>query len=223
MQYYGLFSVLIIKRINLKNDIMKKILFLAVAAMMATLSVNGQDAYADLKHEVAISTGAVSTSNVIDIFQIVAAVEQQDGVSYDLRNFHGPYSIEYFYRAKPWLGVGGMFIYGNGKIKASDTNSGGMIAETKGNYVSFLPAVKLDWVRRQYFGMYSKVALGATIRNVQLTRASYSRSDEAKTTAHLNGHVTLVGMDFGSPHFRGFGELGFGEQGVLLIGLRYKF
>ena len=202
---------------------MKKFLFLAVAAMMATLSVNGQDAYADLKHEVAISTGAVSTSNVIDIFQIVAELEQQDGVMYDFNSLHGPYSIEYFYRAKPWLGVGGMFIYGNGKIKASNMNSGGMIAETKCSYVSLLPAVKLDWVRRQYFGMYSKIALGATIRNEQLSRAGFSRSDEAKKRAHFNGHVTLVGMDFGSPHFRGCGELGFGEQGVLLIGLRYKF
>ena len=49
---------------------MKKILFLAVAAMMATLSVNGQDAYADLKHEVAISTGEVSTSNLSTSFRV---------------------------------------------------------------------------------------------------------------------------------------------------------
>ena len=205
---------------------MKKIILLAVVAIMATMSVNGQDAYADMKHEVAVSTGGFSTSNALDIYRLVSDVGQEEGIMYDLRKLRGPYSIEYFYRVKNWLGVGGMFVYGKGNMKASYLNKpieNTLIEELRCNYISLMPAVKLDWIRRQYFGMYSKVALGLTSRYQYVDYVNTTRGDEELRATHLNGQLTLVGMDFGSPHFRGFLDLGFGEQGVLLIGLRYKF
>ena len=82
--------------------------------------------------------------------------------------------------------------------------------------------MKLDWVRRQYFGMYSKLALGLTSRHQSMKGAGESRFEETNYL-HPNAHLTVVGMDFGSPHFRGFIDLGFGEQGIFSLGLRYKF
>ena len=35
--------------------------------------------------------------------------------------------------------------------------------------------------------------------------------------------ITPIGLDFGSTVFRGFLELGMGEQGIGVLGLRYKF
>ena len=203
---------------------MKKILFLAVAAMMATVSVNGQDAYADSKHEVAVSTGAVSTSNVVDVFRLFGGVTEAGGsASYKFTSLRGPYSIEYFYRVKEWIGVGGMLIYGKDHVTATEHEGITGIEKMKASYLSILPAAKFDWVRKQYFGMYSKLALGFTRRSEYVDFFDSSRGDEKRTSTHLNGHVTLLGLEAGSPHFRGFGELGFGEQGMLLIGLRYKF
>jgi len=63
--------------------------------------------------------------------------------------------------------------------------------------------------------MYSKLALGVLI-------GSDSGEPNDKTTAALGWQASAVGAEFGSS-FRGFVELGFGEQGILLAGLRYKF
>ena len=212
---------------------MKKVLFWAVAAMMATVSVCAQDAYVDQKHEVAVSTGAGSTSNVIDAFRMASDLAEmgiQGDMMYDTHRVHGPYSIEYFYRPRPWLGLGGMVVYGTGNMRVYSYHLDGkrLVEDAthesiKGNYLSVMPAVKLDWIRRQYFGMYTKVALGFTRRHVYVDYHNSPRGDEEKRATHLNGQLTLVGMDFGSPHFRGFLDFGLGEQGVVLLGLRYKF
>lgn len=211
---------------------MRKYLFVAVAAMMATvsISVSGQNIYADSKHEVGISSGFPSTSHIADLVRVINDVGRDDGVMYDASNLHS-FTLEYFYRVKEWLGVGGMLIYGTGNPVAteiadgtpiSEIKNGAKIAEMKNHYVSLMPTVKFDWIRRQYFGMYSKVGLGFTSRHEQTLYSHYTRSNEQASFLHLNGHLTLVGMDFGSPHFRGFFDLGFGEQGIILLGLRYK-
>jgi len=209
---------------------MRKYLFMAVAAMMATVSISGQNIYADSKHEVGISSGFPSTSHIADLGRMINDVGRDDGVMYSVNNSHS-FTLEYFYRVKEWLGVGGMLIYGTGNPVAteiadgtpiSEIKNGAKIAEMKNHYVSLMPTVKFDWIRRQYFGMYSKVGLGLTSRHEQTVYSHYTRSNEQASFIHLNGHLTLVGMDFGSPHFRGFFDLGFGEQGIILLGLRYK-
>jgi hypothetical protein len=37
------------------------------------------------------------------------------------------------------------------------------------------------------------------------------------------GQLTALGAEFGSQQLRGFAELGFGERGMITLGLRYKF
>ena len=39
----------------------------------------------------------------------------------------------------------------------------------------------------------------------------------------FNFQVSAIGAEFGNQSVRGFAELGFGELGVALIGVRYKF
>ena len=40
---------------------------------------------------------------------------------------------------------------------------------------------------------------------------------------HVNWQASLLGFEAGSPTIRAFAELGTGEQGIVLAGLRYKF
>ena len=204
---------------------MKKILFLAVVAMLATMSVNGQNAYADLKHEVSISTGALSTSYVIDAFTLFGDAFETGVVgdaNYNVSG-HGPFALEYYYRIKEWLGVGGMLVYRNNNIKTTEHDEDTSVKSLESSCFSLLPAAKLDWVRKQHFGMYSKFALGFTRRSEYIDYFDSTRGDEKRKYTHLNAQVTLLGLEAGGIHFRGFGELGFGEQGLLLVGLRYKF
>ena len=88
-----------------------------------------------------------------------------------------------------------------------------------------MPAVKMDWLRRKHFGMYSKVALGATLRTESTDYDDEHKEDEMKSESnvHINCQVSLLGIEAGTTRLRAFAELGFGEQGTGLVGLRYKF
>lgn len=201
---------------------MRKILLLAVAAMMATMSANAQTGYEDTKHEVAISLGAGSNSQIIDVFEEIGGAIV--GVSTDNEDFFGPISVEYFYHVKPWLGVGGIFAYGQMKEDVYlPGKRHGKDGENKNNYLTLMPAVKFDWVRKKYFGVYSKLAIGATLRHEKTDYDSADNKDYDNNDIHVNWQVSLLGIEAGSPQLRGFVELGTGEQGIGLIGLRYKF
>ena len=71
------------------------------------------------------------------------------------------------------------------------------------------------WFNREHLSLYSKVALGVIL-------GIDSGDDDNKTSASLGWQASLVGAEFGSA-FRGFIEVGCGEQGIILAGLRYKF
>lgn len=51
---------------------------------------------------------------------------------------------------------------------------------------------------------------------------SDSGTKDSDSKVVFNWQASLIGMEFGGA-FRGFVELGMGEQGIILGGLRYKF
>ena len=54
---------------------MKKIILIAVAAMMATMNVNAQD---DLKNEIGVFYGVESASNILSIYSTIFAAAAGD-------------------------------------------------------------------------------------------------------------------------------------------------
>ena len=198
---------------------MKKFLTMVVAAMMATGIANAQEGYDDTKHEVAVSAGILSTSQYLDVFE--AIINSIVGAQYKDGNFTGPLSAEYFYHAKNWLGVGGIFVFG--KDKQDMYVLGSKAGDLTHSYYTLMPAVKFDWLRLKNFGMYSKLGIGATLRSESLNSNTSSNDNDSSSDIHFNWQVSALGFEAGSPKIRAFLELGFGEQGVGLIGLRCKF
>lgn len=198
---------------------MKKILLMVVAAMMTTMSVNAQNGYDDTKHEVAISYGLYSNSQIIDVYEDMGCAIV--GSQFKNEKFFGPIGVEYFYHVKPWLGVGGVFTYGQNKQDVFFSND--KVGVSKNSYITVMPAVKFDWLRKNNFGMYSKLAVGATFRNEKFDRVDPSYSNYSENKVHLNWQASLLGIEAGSPTLRGFIELGVGEQGIILAGVRCKF
>ena len=198
---------------------MKKILVMVTVAMMTAMNVNAQNGYDDTKHEVAISLGGASNSQWIDVFEDLTTA-MFTGKLGD-RDFDGPFSAEYFYHVKNWLGVGGIFVYGRSTqdILESDRK----IGDANDNYLTLMPAVKFDWLRKKNFGMYSKLAFGATYRSEKIEYQNVKDKDYDESAFHVNWQVSLLGIEAGSPTLRGFVEVGTGEQGIGLIGVRYKF
>lgn len=200
---------------------MKKFLLLVVAAMMAATNVNAQTGYDDTKHEVAIGLGGISNSQWIDFLEDLTS-SLLSGGSLDERKYVGPFSAEYFYHAKNWLGVGGIFVYGH---SSQDILSSGKskIGECTNNYMTLMPAVKFDWLRKKNFGLYSKVGIGATLRKEKLDYTDKPEHNYNESQLHVNWQISALGIEAGLPTLRGFVEIGTGEQGLGLIGLRYKF
>ena len=192
---------------------------MAAVAMMAAMNVSAQNGYDETKHEVAISYGIDSNSQIIDAFETIGVALV--GAKLENDKFFGPISAEYFYHVKNWLGVGGILAYG---INKQDVyllgDKDGVI---KNSYLTLMPAVKFDWLRKKHFGMYSKLAVGATLRNEKYDSDDASTKDDSDSEVHVNWQASLLGIEAGGPTVRGFAELGFGEQGIVLVGMRYKF
>ena len=198
---------------------MKKFLVMAAVAMMTAMNVNAQNGYDETKHEVAISYGIDSNSQIIDAFENIGGALV--GAKFENEKFTGPISAEYFYHVKNWLGVGGILAYGQNKQDVYLL--GDKDGVSKNTYLTLMPAVKFDWLRKSHFGMYSKLAVGATLRNEKYDSVDASSKDDSDSEVHVNWQISLLGIEAGGPTIRGFLELGTGEQGIALIGVRYKF
>ena len=181
---------------------MKKMMMIA-AMLVASLSMNAQDD--DLKNEIGVYYGLGSAS---DIVSTVTTTISKAFSSSDQSGFWGPVGVEYYYHATPGVAVGAM-----ASIAGCKWGSDG---ECKTKYYTVMPAVKFNWLRKDHFGMYSGLAAGVMI-------VSDSGKGESESKAFFMGQLTALGAEFGGQQLRGFTELGFGERGMLTLGVRYKF
>ena len=120
---------------------MKKILLMAVVAMMTTMSVNAQSD--EPKHEVGVFYGIGSASDIISTY-IEAFSFSVGGQS----SFWGPIGAEYYYHISPVVGVGAIAEYANCEVDAKSSKDACDVT-----YLTFMPAVKFNWLRKKSFGM----------------------------------------------------------------------
>lgn len=186
---------------------MKRMMLMVVVAIMTTLTVNAQNE--DLKNEIGVAYGFGSNTDLIGSFYKGIFTGKQ-------LSYWGPVSVEYFRRvtSNNRLGVGAVFAVGGCKWDEDNANK-------KSTFYTFMPAVKYNWVNKNHFGLYSKFAAGFTIGS-DSGRASDTNGKDNKTSTSFNFQVTGIGVEAGGA-VRGFAELGFGEQGVALVGVRFKF
>lgn len=187
---------------------MKKVLFMLVV-LTATLAANAQPAY---RNEISIGTGTVATSDLQSIgYRLVRSIMN---LAADEENpvqtiNSGCNSAEYFYFLGDLVAVGGVAAYHNFSVAQADY-------KTTFTSYSLMPAIKLSWYSRDHFSSYSKLALGASLLHEV-------NDDEATNRVTFNGQITFLGVDAGWKRFRIFGEVGFGQQGLAAVGLRYRW
>lgn len=190
-----------------------------IAAMMFCNAMNVQ-AQEEAQNEVSVSYGGAGASTIGDGFgKIGTAFITLGSVSTKNEKEFGPLAVEYFHKVAPKLSVG---VIGTWVRVTGDEYFG---SEKHGDYTkniySILPAVKYQWLKKKNFGMYSKVGLGITFCNSKETVQSDNRSESSNETK-FGFQVSAVGIEVGSS-ICGFAEVGYGEQGMLLAGLRVKF
>ena len=199
---------------------MKKMMMMVAVALMTAMSVNAQ--CEDLKNELSLSYGLGSISQFGDglgegLSLIFTGTEYDDG------SILGPISVEYFrHMNNPRLAIGGFVSYS--KWDSDILERGGShdkVGERNRNYIAVMPAIKWYWTNKNSFGLYSKAAVGAAFLNSTEKAFATNKSKDDNGTYFLF-QASLLGAEFGK-QFRGFAELGVGEQGFLLAGIRYKF
>lgn len=177
----------------------------------------------ETQHEISLSYGVLPNSTWIDVLtDVIPAIF---GQKTDNNRYFGPLSLEYYYHTSHLIGVGGILIL---NTNSQDLYSSDVLESYRTrSYYTIMPSVKFNWLRKNKWGMYSKVALGATY--IQFHDKDYDQSGhktgDTETTNDFvfNFQASLLGVEAGGNHVRGFAELGIGEQGILLGGVRYKF
>ncbi len=175
-----------------------------------------------VRHEISVGGGYYSNSELLDLYTELVTMGFTGGyASYENEKFRNPLSIEYYYHVSPLIGVGAIAVYTHSK---KDIVYGGDIeGRTKSNYFTLMPAVKINWLRKNAWGLYSKVGLGASYRNEKMTSYDKSVSSKTENDVIFNFQATAIGVEAGSENYRGFMELGIGEQGVVNAGVRLRF
>ena len=200
---------------------MKKMMMMVAVALMTAMSVNAQNE--NLRHEISLSYGFGSVAQFGEGLGEGLALAIFSDTEYDDGFILGPISAEYFYHFNnPRLAIGGFVSYS--KWDSDIQKRGGnheKVGERNRNYWSVMPAIKWYWVNKNSFGLYSKGAVGAAFLNSTEKDFQTGKSEDDSST-HFMFQLSFIGAEFGK-QFRGFTELGIGEQGFLLAGVRYKF
>ena len=200
---------------------MKKILLMVVASIMATASVKAQNE--DLKHEIGVSYGLGVSCIGDGIGNAIGRGVWEIGVEgnkWTNDKQFGSLGIEYFYHLEnPKVAVGAIATYAQYGEDVVN-KSGAKLGDRVRRYISLMPSMKYYWVNKNTYGFYSKVAAGAML----LTEKSKKESagDHSDSSWYFMCQVSALGFEFGGK-FRGFIEVGAGEQGIVLGGLKYKF
>ena len=206
------------------SDTFMKIKFLLAAlAICAFVSVPAQAQDEDTRHEVAVSYGGIPNSIWIDAYTDI--IPAMFGEKHETKHRIGPIGLEYYYHTSPLIGVGAVAVFATSKQDClyHDIQTS---AITK-SFFSFMPSAKFNWLRKKNWGLYSKVAAGASY--AYFTDEDYDdngKKNGDKTISKdllFNFQASLIGVEAGSAHVRAFAEFGVGEQGIAFGGLRYKF
>lgn len=215
------------------------ILFCAIGSARAQ-----ETNYYETRHEVSLAVGGITTTEVLtglaDMTAIMVSATTtaifsggQVSSYYSFGNEHYIPTIvgEYYYHVSKVIGLGGFMAF-NGMNRdmylTTNNQSTGTTEKVKAgkasrNNLSFIPAVKFDWLRRKHVGLYSKLGFGVSLLFEHQKEDASGGTDSHSTSVIPNFQVTPLGFEAGSPEWRGFLELGLGEQGIISAGARYKF
>lgn len=137
----------------------------------------------------------------------------------DKDRYIGPLTLEYHYHVTPLIGVGVIGVYSNYKGVYTYGEDPQNINNT---YFTVMPSVKFNWLRRDNWGLYSKIALGYTYSKFKEDIEGKNTQKEESANS-MNFQVSAIGVEVGSRSVRAFAEFGFGEQGIGLAGVRFRF
>lgn len=198
---------------------MKKIIASALVIILAFSAKAGAQTVGCSSNELSISYGRASIPGIAMTLGSVLGTAFSFGLAKpDQIGSSGALGIEYFhYFNNGRFAVGGLasaedfrisWMQSNGKDENGETiYEPGPIQHSC--FIALMPGVKYRWVSREHFGMYSKACGGGCV---------VPGSDGASFSWAIQ--ITPIGMEAGNQRVRGFLDLGFGFQGLIMTGVR---
>lgn len=197
-----------------------KIKFLFAALAISALLCVPAQAQDEPRHELSVSYGCLPNSIWLDITSDVFG--SLFGSEYEHSAATGPIGLEYYYRTSPLIAVGAVATFA--KHSEDEKRNSGNTRTSKNSYYTLMPSVKFNWLRRSNWGLYSKVAAGATLRHSTIQdKEPVNAEKKTDNTVFFNFQLSGIGIEAGSENVRAYAELGVGEQGVALAGVRFRF
>ena len=200
----------------------KSLLAALAISTLLSIPVQAQDEM-DTRHEVGISYGTIPNTKWFDVYTDI--IPSIFGETRKTKNYVGPIGLEYYYHTSSLIGVGAVAVFASNDMDSYYENV--QSSHITRNYFSFMPSVKFNWLRKNHWGLYSKLAAGVTYAyfNDEDYDENGKKTGDKSTAKDLlfNFQASLIGVEAGGQHLRGFAEFGIGEQGVALAGIRYKF
>lgn len=194
-------------------------MIIATLAISSAVCVNAENYNDECRHEVSLGYGApVNTSNTLNFLAhgFFGALSHEENHIYI-----GPISAEYFYHINPLVGIGAIGVYSF--HKTDDVRDDKVQGKIKDIFFTIMPAVKFNWLRRENWGLYSKLGIGYTHAKYTYTDNDNKEDANEESDNAVNWQASLIGAEIGNKNIRAFAELGFGEQGMLLAGVRFRF
>lgn len=197
---------------------MKKIIATAAAALLLALSASAQPFSrphfrpAPLCQEVGFSYG------VGPYWAMSHRGQKSTFDGYSLRNFKntGAYSLDYSYSFRNFqLGAALVYSYSNADEYYEHTQDLLFKSNAKFNNFTLLAFGKLCWFDADLYRFYSKAGLGCDF-------IAGKNTDGLRMETELAFQLTPIGAEVGNI-VKAFAEVGYGSQGILLAGLRYRF
>ncbi|NVK05819.1 MAG: hypothetical protein HWD92_13420 [Flavobacteriia bacterium] len=202
---------------------MIRLLSLLLVISFSTFNLQAQDT----RYQVGVGTGAITTTDLVSGLIDIASQELINSFS----SIWGPNPDVNFrnYSFNPTLALGGEYLFHKRWSLIADYayNSLSRDIYTEADYRGFASSThhslgigikgkyyKTDWVE-----MYSTFQMGVTFENVR-----YQVDDESArySWSYFNLHTTLYGLRVGQ-QLGGSFELGLGYQGIVRVGVDYRF
>lgn len=190
---------------------MKKLLLSALLFCTSALGVNAQENEIP-SDELSVSWGIGTVPHLIEGFSdALSSALVGDNAS---ENTYGVFSVQYMHNINQRFGIGVAasyeYIYKDGKDSKKHSE----------NYFTVMPTVRAYWFRGNSVGMYSRVAVGASL-NVYNVPSASSKTEQTHTDIQLAYHAAPVAVEVGNNKVSGFLELGFGYQGIVNVGVKF--
>ncbi|MDE7161003.1 MAG: porin family protein [Muribaculaceae bacterium] len=173
---------------------MKKLLLALGLCGAAALSASAQN------KEVYVSYGGYTQMDAMDMAR---------GMKTD--NAWGAVNAGINFRVAPNLWIGPSYTFSSQTAKHDD--------DSHAYYHVIMLNGRYNYYRRGDFTMYAKAGIGVDISHISIDDGDYT-----KNKAYCAFQVNPIGAQYSlSRNFDLFGELGFGAQGLLQVGFKYKF